>query len=465
MSKIEKDLLSLPIEERKKKTSQEVLDFYFPERTPAKERSEKEDDEIQNFLQMYYEDFDPVLRSLSYDDCETDPPAYTGTGTETGRYIEIPILTSPEDGYFYTSGIGFFMDTANEIRIGKTVIGDLDVNYYSWMTFNDLPMSSGARINKALLSVTAYPGIDPQEGQFAVMITGHCGPSVTPENLTEAFALVYCNTEVQWDVAGDWTPDTRYETPDIATVIHDIINQPGWDSGDDLSIYINELASPFSDSWRQIYSYDGGADDDYEPILKIWYNEIYNIEAESAGVVCGGSARVTSNYNPSVSGGIVCNGSADPAIIMEGGVLCGGSALYGKVYVESTSGGALVNGSTLASVIMGMSGGAVCGGTSLPGGRSTYIVESAGVICGSAAFLNGYHKRKVVTIPANRDVSNFLMIVRAEISTEDIRVEDSLSNLVYHDLRSITETEVVIAFKVNVSSVEDSIYYIYHREV
>jgi len=410
-------------------------------------------------------DQEPVFSALT--GCAEDPPAYSGTGTETGTLISRSLDNGSDDGYFYWDGAtGQFKDSDNDIRIGKTIIGGVtDNDYFTWFTFRDVQVPATAVVNKAVLSFVSSPVVESeQDGSFEVMIAGHCGASVTPTNYSEATGIDYCNTSVFWDLEPSWDEDTRYETPDIATVIHDIINHSAWSAGESLTIYINEESGPDAFAFRNLYSYEGGTG--FEPILKIWWNNVINITVGSGGLRGGGAAIIPAHHNIIGSGGAVLGGLSDPTIhIVEGGVVAGGSAINGKIYTDSISGGAVIGSSAVTSISISMSGGIVCNGTSLPGGITTYIVESSGVLCGSAAFANGYFRRKVVTIPANREVPKFLIVVRAAIGSEDIRVEDSLGNLVYHDLRSQSETEIIVAFKVNVSSTEDSIYYIYHNEV
>jgi len=42
---------------------------------------------------------------------------------------------------------------------------------------------------------------------------------------------------VDWDAIPGWTADVEYDSPDIKTVIKEIVDRPGWDSGQDIVIF------------------------------------------------------------------------------------------------------------------------------------------------------------------------------------------------------------------------------------
>ncbi|MBC8218834.1 MAG: hypothetical protein H8E73_10250 [Planctomycetes bacterium] len=75
------------------------------------------------------------------------------------------------------------------------------------------------------------------------------------------------SASVNWDHIEPWSPDTWYESPDIAEVIQEVINRDGWTQGNSLGIFYS--TRKHEGGYRQFSSYDRGID--YAPILEITY--------------------------------------------------------------------------------------------------------------------------------------------------------------------------------------------------
>lgn len=75
--------------------------------------------------------------------------------------------------------------------------------------------------------------------------------------------------EVNWDAIAAWTNGVTYQSPDIKTVIQEMINQGGWASGNALALFWDDFAGRSSQDIanRAGYSYDGSPAD--SPILRI----------------------------------------------------------------------------------------------------------------------------------------------------------------------------------------------------
>jgi hypothetical protein len=69
---------------------------------------------------------------------------------------------------------------------------------------------------------------------------------------------------VNWDAIPAWTVDTDYDSPEIKTVIQEIVDREGWASGNDIVIFWDDFDDRSSHTTvtgdytrREIYSYDG----------------------------------------------------------------------------------------------------------------------------------------------------------------------------------------------------------------
>ena len=79
---------------------------------------------------------------------------------------------------------------------------------------------------------------------------------------------------VDWDAIAAWTANADYDSPEIKTVIQEIIDRGSWASGNDIVIFWDDFADrsvpdATYDAFRQAYSYNGSAT--YAPKLVITY--------------------------------------------------------------------------------------------------------------------------------------------------------------------------------------------------
>jgi hypothetical protein len=75
------------------------------------------------------------------------------------------------------------------------------------------------------------------------------------------------NASVDWDLEEPWTEDTWYTSPDISSIIQEIINRAGWSEGNSMAIIYG--ARNDEGGYRNISSFDRGID--YASMLEITY--------------------------------------------------------------------------------------------------------------------------------------------------------------------------------------------------
>ncbi len=77
---------------------------------------------------------------------------------------------------------------------------------------------------------------------------------------------------VNWDNVGAWAASTNYDSPDITSVIQELVNQSGWASGNAMVIYLEDNgSSAVNGTTRQFQTYDNYAPN--APKLQIVYND------------------------------------------------------------------------------------------------------------------------------------------------------------------------------------------------
>jgi hypothetical protein len=93
------------------------------------------------------------------------------------------------------------------------------------------------------------------------------------------------SAEVLWDEIPEWTPNSDYNSPDIAAVIQEIVNRPGWVSGNAIVIFwddYDDRSTNATDCDRLAYSYDSSPT----------YCAKLHLEVESGGVTIDAGVAV-----------------------------------------------------------------------------------------------------------------------------------------------------------------------------
>ncbi|MBA7575476.1 hypothetical protein ES708_17306 [subsurface metagenome] len=93
---------------------------------------------------------------------------------------------------------------------------------------------------------------------------------------------------VNWDSIPAWTVNVEYDSPEIKSVIQEIVNRAGWVSGQALAIFWEDFegrSSKVSKSYRRAYSYNGSVE--FAPKLVIAYTPPVVAVGRSFGFIIG----------------------------------------------------------------------------------------------------------------------------------------------------------------------------------
>lgn len=150
---------------------------------------------------------------------------------------------------------------------------------HTWMEagfrFPGVTVPAGAKIQSAVLQVTAYPEA-MGSGAMDLTISGQAAavPAIFPQDAVTAPSFditgrARTTASVVWNVDGTWAGNTAYTAPDAAAVLQEIIGLPGWASGNPVALFVR--ADGVSDQNRRVYTFEGTADTDRHPTLVIEY--------------------------------------------------------------------------------------------------------------------------------------------------------------------------------------------------
>jgi hypothetical protein len=130
------------------------------------------------------------------------------------------------------------------------------------LRFQDLSIPSGARIDSAFIIVTSHEGKDAEDvARLTIVGQADANPStftmdalMTDRPQTEA--------SVFWEVAEEWELWAAYRTPDLSSIIQEIVDMDGWASGNSMAfIFKGEDQGPSEvDNAREWESFENIAD-------------------------------------------------------------------------------------------------------------------------------------------------------------------------------------------------------------
>ncbi len=124
---------------------------------------------------------------------------------------------------------------------------------YTGLRFNDVTLPAGTTIVSAMLELnsasTQWLSIGMDIAGDAAANSAAFNTSDRPSDRTLTTALISHSSNTGW-TAGTW-----YELEDVASVIQEIVNQPGWAPGNSLSLIIQGTGGPWGSKFAT--SYDG----------------------------------------------------------------------------------------------------------------------------------------------------------------------------------------------------------------
>jgi hypothetical protein len=154
------------------------------------------------------------------------------------------------DDTWYSTEPAFYTNDWS-IRFGKA----FGWFYHATFRFPNVPIPPGATITAAVLSMTCDESVSATT--LNARIYGNdVDNAVAPTTLSEAQNLVPTTAYIAWDNVEGWLDATVHESPDLAAVIQEIINRPGWSSGNALQIMILAQASTTNFAVRSADSFE-----------------------------------------------------------------------------------------------------------------------------------------------------------------------------------------------------------------
>ncbi len=157
------------------------------------------------------------------------------------------IVASGDDGYM--SGPGF--DTTSVFIEVGVIAGD-DNN--AFLRYQNVSIPQGATITNATLTFTARATNSSALPSFRIFLND-VDNAVAPTSMAQYVALVRTSAFVN-SVLSPWTVDMTYVSSDVSTVIQEVIDRPGWSSGNALMVLVTDESATDNGQSRSFYSFN-----------------------------------------------------------------------------------------------------------------------------------------------------------------------------------------------------------------
>ena len=158
--------------------------------------------------------------------------------------LDLQISDNADDNYYRTDAGGSpsLSNNANDIMAGR--FGDNEKAAGSQMRFLNVTIPQGATIDTAYLTLHAddtkssttvnsrIRGVDADDAAMSTTTGGGAGSFENPP---------FTSAVVDWDNIAAWTNDTDYNSPEIKTIIQEIVDRGGWSSGNAMVIQWDDI--------------------------------------------------------------------------------------------------------------------------------------------------------------------------------------------------------------------------------
>lgn len=179
--------------------------------------------------------------------------------------INVQVSATGDDGS-WVEGIGFLSTFSTICGYRSGGLGSSN----GFCRFTSVALPSAATITSATIDFVAGSNQSGATVNLIVSAVAADNPAA-PTTYAGAEGATRTTANVAWSSIGAWTLDSPYSTPDISSVIQEIVNRGGWASGNAIVMYIEDNGSSTSgDVYRQPRDY--GAAPSSAAILNVTYS-------------------------------------------------------------------------------------------------------------------------------------------------------------------------------------------------
>ena len=228
---------------------------------------------------------------LTFDGSGNQTISHAGTSTIETTIPTINVASSSDDGFEYEATNAAFTTSPN-MRIGSRDAGASFGACLAGIRFTAVPIPQGATISSATFDISSRANTSTAVNLklYAEDVDDGTTFSEVAANFTSRSLT---SSSIDWDISASWSTDNWYSSPDISSVIQEIVNKGGWSSGNDINIMIKDDGSSSTNN-RSIHTNDS----DFSPRLDITYSQTpsefnnMTINKPSGNVILSSEAEV-----------------------------------------------------------------------------------------------------------------------------------------------------------------------------
>jgi hypothetical protein len=152
--------------------------------------------------------------------------------------------------------------------IGALDLGEGDTRVFNeGIRFRNIQLPKGAIVKNAYLYLTAAGNTAGTTVNATISGEDTDNSAIFTTDYAAFAARTKTTAQVAWNSIGAWSADTVYATPNIKTIVQEILDRDGWISGNSMTIFIYDNSST-PEARRMFHHYDG-ANPAFYPMLYI----------------------------------------------------------------------------------------------------------------------------------------------------------------------------------------------------
>jgi len=194
---------------------------------------------------------------------------------ESGTIKSYSVAAGDDDGHLYNGSLR----TSGEIlQIGVENEDDTYANWHSmFFRFTGVAIPAGATIEAASVTLVSaggrYDYAAGKTGYLKGRKVANC-PAMSEAAYKDTVTYPYTTANVAWyPTSTNWVAGTSYTSPELKTVVQEIVDLAGWTSGNAIQIEWHysgpEKIEVYNGNYRKVYAYDHATYN--PPILNVEY--------------------------------------------------------------------------------------------------------------------------------------------------------------------------------------------------
>ena len=177
--------------------------------------------------------------------------------------LEVSVVAGADDGYSDSAG-GFTP------ALNNNVVGNISAVFDMWLRFLNVTVPVGATITSAYLEVYGFHNVNSID-VVSNIYANDADDATLPTTRATHEAKARTTAFTAWDNPAAWSGATR-QSDDLSAVIQEVVDRPGWASGNALMILWDDDGSPAGpDNRLHASSYEHATHP--APLLHIEYTE------------------------------------------------------------------------------------------------------------------------------------------------------------------------------------------------